>query len=350
MDSTTAAGTVEDRNRICDSEPEPLIPIKAIEQCSFQYYHQNLWKFSKKCRSYAPSSEQPPAHPYFESVNPSEINELYLSLQGMVSNHLETVDNPDYELEALGRMTERLGAIKYGNNVTAVVMGAQGSGKSTLINSLLDSKDKICDARGGSRAVTTCPMSFQSSGWVPTSEEVIHRATIHFLSKQDIDAITTHYASYVDTYNSAQDPGSFESETMSEQQVKDADDLYEEAKAYATQLQSINTSKLENTMTHMMALGDDEYTSRCQSWLYAAIAKEVAQSSSQNKKGDSHRTVVCNTVKELIKSTQNYTSGSLSIITKRIDVQVDAPILRSGLVITDSPGKRPFYPGKTSGN
>jgi hypothetical protein len=320
---------------------QSMIPSRAIDTCTFQYFQERIArKINRNGRAYAPSSEKPPSHVYFQSVNQTRIDETLHSLQDLVSRHLDAADdqNKDYELLALKAMTNRLSAISYENGITALFMGAQAGGKSSLINGLLDSKEEICDTGEGSRAVTTCPASFQSGVWHATDNESMYTAVVRFLNKTDIESAVKYYAQNVATYSLSQGGSLFEDpETDDNAQIENVGDLYEDAKAFAIRLEAINTTKLEGSVDQMIARGSEEYSEMCQTWFQAAINNEMKRSTTKASNGP-NRIIVCEDVEALKQGIEEYTAGPLSMITRCIDVKLRAPILRSGLRILDLPG------------
>jgi hypothetical protein len=240
----------EDHHCGGDNMPEDLIPVRLIEKCSLAYFKSKvaskIRKVTKQGPPYVSSFEKLPAHPYFESVNETHIREILYDLQKIVNGHLEKAENKGYdrELETFKAMTESLAVLKCTNGVTALCLGAQASGKSSLINSLLDSRERICNTGGGPFAVTTCPMSFQSSEMTRPNESLMH----------------------------------------------------------------------------------------------TTISKEAERSATTSDQKDPVRTIVSKDVNSLKTSMQDYTAGVRSIITKSIDVQFEAPVLRSGLRVVDLPG------------
>jgi hypothetical protein len=72
--------------------------------------------------------------------------------------------------------------------------------------------------------------------------------------------------------------------------------------------------------------------------MHTTISKEAERSATISDQKDPVRTIVCEDVNSLKASMQDYTAGARSIITKTIDVQFDAPMLRSGLRVVDLPG------------
>jgi hypothetical protein len=169
----------------------------------------------------------------------------------------------------------------------------------------------------------------------------MHTAIVHMLTWDHFKSIASLYGNYIDLYHWAMETGlrpNTAGVVGKSQMDGDVDDMYAEAKAFATQLESISTFELQESMDQMIYRGSEDSIESCQAWVQAAIAKLAEMSASTSGSTDTKRSIVCDSAGTLKKTMRKHTSGPLSVITVSIDVGTEATVLRSGIKILDIPG------------
>jgi ABC-type glutathione transport system ATPase component len=117
------------------TEAKPLPAIDSPIILSYEEYKDTNMNNS---RSYDPDNEPMPANDRFHNLDHDEIRELLQSISGQVPEALpKRADGAD-ELEHIAAHAKTICDVPYRSGKTIAFIGSMGSGKSTLINAILN--------------------------------------------------------------------------------------------------------------------------------------------------------------------------------------------------------------------
>lgn len=177
-------------------------------------------QIGKSAPKHDTSAEEKTSHPYW-TLNRSVIDVLLTEVSALVKEFLQTIPEGDEELTHLLTTAERLPQVPRITPVRVAFIGAQGAGKSLLINALFDCDGlSLTGADGGA-----CTASIVRYKFYPGKTTRVFTAEVKFLDSKKLSAMIQEYAkSYHDYHNDDDDSDCSDNEDASRNKMPRSDD------------------------------------------------------------------------------------------------------------------------------
>jgi hypothetical protein len=295
---------------------------------SLDEFQEHL-KTLKSIPKYNSTAEEKTAHPWWD-LDKSTIHTLLKDISEQVKSCTQGAIGLDKELQHVANTATKLEQVERGETVKVALIGAQGAGKSLLINALFDCTGlSLTGARGF--ACTSAIVKYAYGSGDRFSAEV--KFLNAHMREQMIDE---HIRSYLDYHNDLEDSDdesggrrtrSFKQDEIDRKRKKTAEDFFDTIFGSRDEFLSAWSSSPVNT---------DEFRSLCQLKCTEAMGEYDLTS-----QGITH----CSkpTPAELLKEIKPFLSNvedqiCLWPIVDCVTIRLNHPLLQEGVEIIDLPG------------
>ena len=290
---------------------------------------QDHLKALKNVPKYDSSTEEKIPHPWWD-LDKSTIHALLKDISERVTTCTQGATGLDKELQHVANTATKLEQVERGATVKVALIGAQGAGKSLLINALFDSTGlSLTGAKGF--ACTSAIIKYAYGQGDKFSAEV------RFLNaKMREQMIDEHIRSYLDYHNDLADSDdeggghrtrSFKQDEIDRKRKKTAEDFFDTIFGSRDDFLCAWSSSPVNT---------DEFKSLCQLKCKEAMAEYDMTSQGATLFSKSTPAELLTEIKPFLSNVDN--EVCLWPIVDCVTIRLNHPLLREGLEIIDLPG------------
>lgn len=290
---------------------------------------QEIFPKIKSLPRYDSTAEEKTPHPWWD-VDKAAIHGLLKDISEVTASCINGTEGLDKELQHISNTATKLEQVERGKTVKVALIGAQGAGKSLLINALFDCVGlSLTGAKG-----FACTSSIVKYAYAPGEKFSAEVKFLNAVMREEM--VDEHIRSYVDYFNDLEDSDdedcgprtrSSSEDEMDRKRKKTAEDFFDTIFGSRDEFMSAWSSNPVNT---------EEFKTLCQ-----FKCKEAMDNYDLNAQGVV--LVSKSSPEELLKAIKPFLSdvdGEICLwpIVDCVTIRINHPLLQEGLEIIDLPG------------